>query len=98
MAGKKKDIGEQPVLKVDFFEGMSDSDIASREEVTEEATEEMVVAEDVTPEPETFTIVLVGPVNQMLDYGVNGVFSKLPCGVELVVNRQVYDAVKGHIK
>ena len=59
--------------------------------VQEEAVQEEAVG------PRTFNITLAGPKNQSLDYGINGVYAKLPCGVEISVSESVYNAVKAHI-
>ena len=44
----------------------------------------------------THTITLAGK-NQDLTYGINGRMASLPCGVEITVSEEVYNAVKAHI-
>ena len=99
---KKAAIVEGPTTIEDLVKMKEVLDLGT-ETVEETPVDETPVDEtpvDETPVdegPKTFNITLQGPKNQSLDYGVNGVFAKLPCGVELTVSESVYNAVKAHI-
>lgn len=60
--------------------------------VQEVPVEEVPVA---TPKT-SYKITLAGK-NQDLTYGINGQMASLPCGVEVTVSEEVYNAVKAHI-
>ena len=89
---KKAAIVEGPTTIEDLVKMKEVLDLGT-ETVEETPVDETPVDEG----PKTFNITLQGPKNQSLDYGVNGVFAKLPCGVELTVSESVYNAVKAHI-
>jgi len=57
----------------------------------------MATLKEPIQDTESYTITLKGSDNQSLEYGINGVHKKLPCGVELTVDKSVYEAVKSHI-
>jgi len=79
-------------------------------EEAEEAPVEEAPVEEEAPAPEininlfeeakptTFRVTILGPLGQMLPYGINGVMGSLPMGVEIEVSEPVYHAIKGAIK
>ena len=73
--------------------------MAKKKKVVETPVEEAPVEEVpvVAPAPKTSYKITLAGKNQDLTYGINGRMASLPCGVEITVSEEVYNAVKAHI-